>query len=120
MATCSMCAVEHFRFRDAAHTKPQSFCSACHAKYMRENRPKYSELDWKQRLKANARTIANIYQQRGKLNPCPCVDCGAIDVQKHHENYYNPLDVTWLCRACHLTRHQLEKSWIPCGIHKAA
>lgn len=115
MATCSKCDVEHFRFRDVGHTKPQSLCGGCHSAYMRENRPKHSELGWLQKLKVNARSMANVYQSRGNLVRCNCVDCGSTDSQKHHENYYKPLEVTWLCRECHLKRHKKEKSWIHCG-----
>lgn len=36
----------------------------------------------------------------------PCVDCGSTEnVHGHHEDYSHPLDVTWLCRACHWQRH---------------
>jgi hypothetical protein len=61
------------------------------------------------RFKMNARAYANVYQRRGKLTPSPCVDCGSIESQKHHEDYARPLVVVWLCRPCHLARHQNEE-----------
>jgi hypothetical protein len=58
-----------------------------------------------QRFKDNARAYANVYQRRGKLVPLPC-RCGSTEVEKHHDDYNKPLQVTWLCRACHLGEHQ--------------
>lgn len=106
MASCSRCHVEHSRYRDRNHTKPSAYCLACHAAYMRENRPKHSELSPKQRLAANARSYANVYQRRGKLTPEPCERCGSERVHKHHENYGKPLDVRWLCPQDHRLEHQ--------------
>jgi hypothetical protein len=44
----------------------------------------------------------------GRLLRTDCVDCGALGLQAHHHNGYDPdheLDVVWLCRRCHLVRH---------------
>ena len=103
MPQCSMCAVEHSRM---AGSRFASYCAACHAKYMREHRPKHSELAPDARRKANARATANVYQRRGKLAPAPCERCGSGDVQKHHEDYTKPLEVRWLCRECHHSLHR--------------
>lgn len=84
----------------------QKWCKECHAEYMRENRPKHSELSDEQRFKANARAYANVYQRRGKLIPEPCCKCGtSASVEKHHENYAAPLFVVWMCRKCHMDLH---------------
>lgn len=83
----------------------QSYCKACHAKYMREHRPKHKDLPDEARMKATARAYANVYMRRGVLIKKPCVDCGSIESQKHHEDYSKPLEVIWLCRPCHLKRH---------------
>jgi len=53
----------------------------------------------------NSRAYANVYQRRGKLKPIPCEACGDEKAQKHHPDYGKPLEVTWLCRPCHLARH---------------
>jgi hypothetical protein len=95
---CSGCAVEHGRIG-------QRYCLACHAKYMREHRPKHSELPRIQRKNANARAYANVYQRRGLLVPKPCEKCGE-SAQKHHDDYRKPLAVRWLCRPCHLELHR--------------
>lgn len=73
---------------------------------MRANRPKHGELSEEARLKSNARAYANVNQRRGRLVPRPCEGCGAADVEKHHEDYGQPLAVRWFCRACHLAHHR--------------
>lgn len=35
----------------------------------------------------------------------PCANCGADIVHAHHHDYKRPLDVTWLCVACHKQEH---------------
>ncbi len=90
MANCSTCGVVHDRFRDAAHTKPQSYCHSCHASHMRKTRPKHSELDPVAKWKANVRSYANTYQKRGYLIPEPCAMCKSMEVQKHHADYSQP------------------------------
>ena len=72
---------------------------------MRENRKRHSELTPLQRQKANARSYANQYVRRGKLSKEACKDCGAAKVEMHHEDYTKPLKITWLCRFCHMSRH---------------
>lgn len=69
------------------------------------------QLNAEQRRRANARSYANVYLNRGLLERGPCEDCGIEHdaelhpVEMHHEDYDKPLEVTWLCRECHLGRH---------------
>ncbi len=98
MAGCSRCDGPLDRW-------PQRYCKACHAAYMREHRPKHSELSDEQRAKANCRSYANVYRRRGKLKQEPCAYCGDPDTQMHHEDYSKPLEVVWVCRACHRAEH---------------
>lgn len=37
----------------------------------------------------------------GKLTRGPCLHCGDPRVQAHHRDYSRPLDVVWVCFACH-------------------
>lgn len=38
----------------------------------------------------------------GRLFKKPCENCGSTErVQAHHEDYWKPLDVRWLCFRCH-------------------
>lgn len=74
---------------------------------MRTNRPKHTELEPLAKMKANARSYANTYQNRGWLEPQPCESCGSVDVQKHHTDYSKPLDIEWLCAPCHQAHHKM-------------
>mgnify|MGYP000961258813 CR=1 FL=1 len=103
--TCSKCGAGHSRFRSRLGAQPASYCAACHAKHMRETRPSHGELNPDQKMKANARAYANTYQRRGLLKPQPCEACGGV-AQKHHDDYAKPLEVRWLCAACHMTLHK--------------
>ncbi len=41
----------------------------------------------------------------GKLKRKPCEVCGALNTHAHHHDYSKPLDVKWLCPACHARVH---------------
>jgi hypothetical protein len=68
-------------------------------------RKKHAELSDEERLRANCRACANAYQRRGIIVPQSCEKCGTEKAQKHHEDYSKPLEVRWLCKACHLLEH---------------
>jgi Bacterial regulatory proteins, luxR family len=38
--------------------------------------------------------------------PEVCMGCGGPDPEGHHPDYSKPLEVEWLCNACHHKRHQ--------------
>jgi len=42
----------------------------------------------------------------GELRHQPCERCGATPVHAHHDDYTRPLDVRWLCPACHRLWHR--------------
>jgi hypothetical protein len=85
----------------------QRYCKSCHAKYMRENRPKWKELTEEQKEKANCRSKAKTYQKRGKLAKGPCRVPGCMNPsQNHHPDYKNPLKILRYCRAHHLELHR--------------
>jgi len=48
--------------------------------------------------------------RKGTLVPTDCERCGSVHTEAHHEDYDNPLDVMWLCSACHKQRHKELKS----------
>lgn len=99
---CSKCN----KLLEKSRVGKQAYCKGCHAEHMRNNRPKHSELKPTAKLNANARAYAGEYYRRGKIKKQPCFGCGGSDSQKHHEDYTRPLDVTWMCRQCHLDYHQ--------------
>lgn len=87
----------------------QSYCKSCHAEYMRNTRPKHSELPEEARIKANARSYLHVYVKRGKVIKHPCEVCGSERSEAHHNDYSKPLQVHWLCREHHLKLHETEK-----------
>lgn len=89
----------------APRREGQRSCKSCHAAYMREWR-QHQELTAEQRKKDNARSYAGVYKRRGLLTQADCVSCGSVESQMHHEDYDQPLEVTWLCRPCHLKWHR--------------
>lgn len=97
------------RCRGPRDRKGQSYCRACHAAYMRENRPAHAELPPEERRKSNARAYANTYRRRGKLERGPCEVCGDPQSEMHHDDYSKPLEVRWLCRPCHIAHHEKER-----------
>ena len=97
--TCPKC--------NASHRRSHAYCAECHAENMRTWR-KTHPLTEERKRKDSARSYANVYLKRGKLQRGPCVDCGDDEAQMHHEDYSKPLEVIWLCRDCHPYRHQEE------------
>ena len=83
----------------------QRYCHHCHAAYMRAYRHSHP-LSPEQRRRDNTRSYAHVYLSRGKLTRQRCQECGDENSQMHHEDYGQPLVVTWLCRSCHLRLHR--------------
>lgn len=85
-----------------------------HAKWLKENdyekyinmkrnslqkfREKYPE-------KAHAHQVVSDALISGKLKKEPCIICGSLVVEAHHEDYSKPLYVVWLCSKHHHERH---------------
>ncbi len=79
-------------------------CLECHAKWMRENRPKHSQMTAAQRQRANCRAYVNVLIRRGALKRQPCEDCGdpaGPDVRPRHNDYSKPRVISrWTCDRC--------------------
>jgi len=85
-----------------------------------ENHPQWKGGVWKANTikKAKAWNEANREKQRihasvnheikmGRLVRGPCCQCGSeVNIDAHHHDYAKPLEVTWLCRSCHLKEHR--------------
>lgn len=74
------------------------------------DRAEYSE-EWRRKHPDAVRAhnmIARAIKAGRLVRPTTCEWCGAKDdVEGHHEDYSKPLDVKWLCHACHgLTRRK--------------
>ncbi len=54
----------------------------------------------------NARAYLHVYVRRGKVLKVPCLVCGTIEVESHHPDYSQPLNVLWLCKPHHRRLHR--------------
>ena len=65
---------------------------------------KYRE-DPLSRHKHIARWLTRRAIEAGRLTRQPCEICGKIEVEAHHDDYYKPLDIRWLCKFHHNEHH---------------
>jgi len=91
----------------------QRYCRACHSAYKRDHRKSYGELSDAEKKKSIARSIANVYQNRGLLEKQICEGCGSESAEKHHDDYDEPLKIRWLCRECHMAEHNENRLFKP-------
>ena len=109
------------RLRNISHAKADS------QKHRNKNIEKVREYD-RQRAKTDSRIKQSIEITRrwrnddkrrarahsavawaiksGDLVRAPCESCGREDVHAHHDDYDKPLEVRWLCPACHAQHHK--------------
>ena len=70
---------------------------------------KSRKADPEYRAKRAARRKVATEIEAGRLARLPCETCGAAKADAHHDDYSKPLDVRWLCHACHI-KHEMEVS----------
>lgn len=102
---CTKCGAMHSRPKNRSTKYLASYCLACNAAYNRATRKRYSDLSPIQRMKANCRSAAKMALRRGTLTKNPCWVCGAEKAEMHHEDYSKALEVSWLCKLCHVRYH---------------
>jgi hypothetical protein len=67
--------------------------------YTQEYRKKYPN-------KYRAHTLVSNNKRRGNLHEQPCEICGSTEkIVAHHDDYAKPLNVRWMCQACHKQWH---------------
>jgi len=67
--------------------------------YLQEYRAKYPN-------KYKAHSMINSAIKSGKLFKDDCSECGSSDnPHAHHDDYLKPLNIRWLCAACHHQWH---------------
>ena len=84
-------------------------CLECHARWMREHRPKHAQMTAEQRARANARSYVHVLLSRGKLRRGPCADCGrpaGPEVRPRQDDPTKPSIVRWACDQCERQRRQ--------------
>ena len=79
---------------------------AAHPEPTRARASKY-RANYPDRLKAVNKVNHEIAM--GRLVRQPCERCGETNVQAHHDDYSEPLEVTWLCHSCHRKLHLGDK-----------
>lgn len=122
--TCKGCKVisdrkSHLRHKQARNKRTKEY-SLTHKEQIKKYLTGYHKTDHakklardastRQRLKdplqVKARRDANNAVISGRLEVLPCEHCGSeLNIEKHHEDYNKPLDVTFLCRKCHILVH---------------
>lgn len=63
--------------------------------------------------KYKAHTAVSNALRDKRLFKSPCIKCGDDRSQAHHEDYSKPLEVIWLCKACHNAEHFVGFSHLP-------
>ncbi len=119
---CSKCETTkpttEFALRKTALDGLQCWCRDCRREYQRDYARKHRNLE-KHRLsiiryrannkhKEDARQAVRIAIKSGKLvAPLWCQRCRSVtDLEAHHNDYSQPLDVEWLCTTCHGLEHR--------------
>lgn len=51
--------------------------------------------------KIKAHRAVYVAVRNGTLKKTPCIECNEPKSEAHHEDYYKPLEVIWLCRKHH-------------------
>lgn len=84
--------------KGAANPNWQGGISADNMRYKRVQKERYPERVYARELVRRAVRSGRLVRQ-----PCPC---GSPESFAHHHDYSKPLDVEWLCRACHREEHE--------------
>jgi len=113
---CARCGIgPRYRYRNG---QSFTYCLDCKRAAEREWRRTHPLSD-EQKVRARTRAIARYLRAQGRLNPEPCLLCGAAETQMHHPDYNNPYRVEWLCMPCHIEHHRVsgpagrEPWWFP-------
>ena len=66
-----------------------------------------STAKWRLRnkIKNQAHNMVNSAIHSGRLTKKPCEVCGELKVHGHHDDYFKPLEVKWLCQKHHQEIH---------------
>jgi hypothetical protein len=57
-------------------------------------------------IKINAQQKVHIETRAGRIKKKVCKICGIKNTVAHHEDYFKPLKLVWLCQKHHIKRHK--------------
>lgn len=113
---CKRCKTKYAKDRYAEGMQDSSWVD----KERRRARSKYHRLyasgrkrvwvEQPPQIKRSARAMLRVAVLSGRIQkPSNCEQCGKAaggrNLHGHHEDYYRPLDVRWLCAKCHTQEH---------------
>lgn len=117
--TCSTCRNARDRVwrakAIASEKRPASLASDYRAKYeatpeMRAKRTAHasaryhSDPAYREKVRVRSKTRSAI--RLGQISKGTCEVCGSKNVEAHHDDYAQPLNVRWLCRIHHREHHR--------------
>lgn len=108
LGKCKECIKEE---RRAHYMKNRDRIRAYDKKRERDPRRRERKLEYQRRYrerngyKVIARQRVARALKSGRLSKKPCGICGDTKVEAHHDDYQDPLQVTWLCFRHHRERH---------------
>ena len=89
-------------------------CNKARIRAIRDKRPGYNSAHCRKfreqhpEKRAAHRAVERALRA-GTLTKQPCSICGKTDSESHHEDYSQPLDVIWFCRAHHVAHHEAKR-----------
>ncbi len=107
-AKCKTCqkVYDKARSKDQYREEQRRIYAQTDGGKLKSNRAK---AEWRKRNpnKAKAHAIVSRAVRGGKLVSKPCQVCGEDKrIHAHHDDYMQPLNITWMCPACHSQWHQ--------------
>jgi len=116
MKICSKCKelreYSEFALDRSIKSGLRNTCKPCSNIYRKSRQKRYRKYDRNRKKNPNAKVKAWCRSQvltakrNGLLVVQPCEVCGSTTrVQGHHDNYFLPLKVNWLCQTHHAQRH---------------
>ena len=110
---CDYCGNRQEERKSHYSRKNRHFCNIqCYALYRKEIMPKEEQPRFGtgesaeiKIMKIRCRSDFNHYLRDKKIKRKPCEVCGNLRVHAHHDDYYKPLEVRWLCVKHHNELH---------------
>jgi hypothetical protein len=100
------------RLLGATGTNVSDGNARCQGKRQRKSSQRAGALD----ILGSVRTVEKSARDRAwraHRTPEPCSECGSTErVHRHHPDYRRPLDIVWLCSACHGAEHRGGSSFV--------